>query len=537
VEVKDFGALTDDGKDDTEGILAAINQAREQGIKTVKFESGTYEFIHLPGWDAGQAIAPHNYMELADIHDLELMGETDEKGDPATIWLKHNDLKERQPGIMDIKGGTNISMHNIIIDMAPYYYSAGKVIGKEGEITTIEVFEGHPYGDGQPAFNMGTYDLEAGKAKVVRITWDFDLPRWEVVGKSEDRKMRTSHKRLSEYTELGDGVFWFQGNYTAALIRFSMIENLLVENVHIWNGHGFPLQCRFNTNVTYRKVKLYPPGNRIATACRDGFKIFCTGGEVVMDQIHIEGCLGDDGQNIHGLWLTPKEIRGAKEMVVHYPIGNRPLKQLTPGKKIRLLDQNFQSGWESTIVTSQLLEGSQQLVTFADDLPAWVNDSTPVEATEWLPETMLVKNSVFRNTGRFGILLKSSNTLIDSCVFEYNTAAIRMGGEWHPLWLESMHSQNVEIRNCTFRDNNLNMLYGGSKMSNAINIGSNSMPRPGLMKNIRIHDNTFIDEGTCMVLKHCENVRIWNNTFINCGEELEIEAETTADIQQNKPGS
>ena len=163
---------------------------------------------------------------------------------------------------------------------------------------------------------MWVRDLaDARRAKIVRITWDFDLPRWQVVGDKADRLMRTSHKRLSEHAELGDGVFWFQGNYPGALILFSTIENLLVENIHIWNGHGFPLRCNFNTNVTYRKVKLYPPGNRIATACRDGFKIRCTGGKVVMDNIHIEGCLGDDGQNIHGIWLIPKEIRGEKEMV------------------------------------------------------------------------------------------------------------------------------------------------------------------------------------------------------------------------------
>jgi hypothetical protein len=314
-----------------------------------------------------------------------------------------------------------------------------------------------------------------------------------------------------------------------------MIENLRVDNVHFWNGHGFPLQCHFNTNVTYRRVKLYPPGNRIATACRDGFKIFCTGGKVVMDQIHIEGCLGDDGQNIHGLWLTPKEIRGEKEMVVHYPIRDRPFKPLTPGKKIRLLDRNFQTGWESTISSCQPLEGSQQLLTFEDKLPGWLSDTTPVEAAEWLPESMLIKNSVFRNTGRYGVLLKSSNTLIDSCLFEYNTAGIRMGGEWHPLWLESMHSHDVEIRNCTFRDNNLIMLYGGRQMSNAINIGSYSMPGPGLMRNILIHGNRFIDEGTCAVLRQCKEVRFWNNTLVNCRQDLLIEEETTSGIYRSGP--
>ena len=535
IHVKDFGAIADDGRDDTEGIRAAIVHANSKGIGQVLFSAGTYDFINIPGTGNVEDLEPRYYMELEDIKNLALVGEMDGSGEPATKWLKHNDLQEVQPGILMIRGGFNITLSNIIVDMAPYYYSAGRVLEKNGETVKIEVFDGHPVVDGQPAFIMGTYDLEEGKAKVVRITWDFDLPCWKVVGDPADRIMQTNHQRLSEYASPGEAVFWFQGNFTGALIMFGDIENLLVDNVHFWNGHGFPMQCIFNTNVTYRRVKLYPPGNRIATACRDGFKIFCTGGTVVMDNIHIEGCLGDDGQNIHGLWLTPKEIRGEREMVVHYPIRDRPFKPLTPGKKIRLLDQYFQPGWESTITACKPLEGSQQLVTFDDILPDWVHDSTPVEAAEWLPDTMLIKNSVFRNTGRYGVLLKSSNTLIDGCLFEYNTAGIRMGGEWHPLWLESMHSRNVEIRNCTFRDNNLVMLYGGRKLSNAINIGSYSMPGPGLMHDIRIHNNTFINEGTCVVLKQCREFRFWDNTLVNCGEELQIEEETTSGIYRSGP--
>ena len=148
---------------------------------------------------------------------------------------------------------------------------------------------------------------------------------------------------------------------------------------------------------------------------------------------------------------------------------------------------------------------------------------------------MLIKNSIFRNTGRYGILLKSSNTLIDGCLFEYNTAEIRIGGEWHPLWLESMHSHDIEIRNCRFKDNNLIMLYGGRKMSNSINIGSYSMPGPGLMKNILIHDNTFTDEGTCAVLKQCQGVWFWNNTLTNCKQDLMIEGSKTSNIYRSGP--
>jgi len=431
-------------------------------------------------------------------------------------------------------------MKNFTVDMVPFYNSAGEVVKIDGDEVTVKILDGHPYHDGQPAFVMGTYDLEAGKVKTVRITWDHEaphteVPTWNRTGDPSARLMNTSCKALTEYCNTGDGVFWFQSNYTAGLLLFSGIKDLWLENIHIWNGHGFPLKSNFNYNVTYKKVMLYPPGNRIATACRDGFKLLCNGGRVVMDSIYIDGCLGDDGQNIHGLWLTPQEVRGSHEMAVHYPISKRPFPLLTPGHKVRLLDDNQLTAWESTIITCERGEEGRQILSFEDAIPDWVHDSTPVEAQEWLPETMLVKNSVFRNTGRYGIIMKASNAIVENSLFENNVAGIRIGGEWHPLWLESTHSENFEIRNCNFRSNDLDILYGGIKRDKAIIIHSHSMPPVELMQDIRIHHNTFENEGICVDVTQCNGFWFWENELINCGQDLEIAEKGTSNIFRNAP--
>jgi hypothetical protein len=540
VLVSDFGAVTDDGMDDTEGITAAIEYASEKGIKTVIFDEGTYDFNNLPGRDASEGKRAWYYINLTDINGMELLGAVDVEGKPATKWIINNDLKELQPGILKIESGSDVSMKNFTVDMVPFYNSAGEVVNIDADEVTVKILDGHPYHDGQPAFVMGTYDLEARKAKTVRITWDHEAPHteipvWHRAGDPEDRMMKTSCKALTEYCKTGDGVFWFQSNYTAGLLLFSGIQNLWLENIHIWNGHGFPLKSNFNYNVTYKKVMLYPPGNRIATACRDGFKLLCNGGTVVMDSIYIDGCLGDDGQNIHGLWLTPQEVRGSHEMTVHYPISKRPFPMLTPGHKVRLLDDKQMTGWESTILTCERGEEGRQLLTFEDALPDWVHDSTPVEAQEWLPETMLVKNSVFRNTGRYGIIMKASNAIVENSLFENNVAGIRIGGEWHPLWLESTHSENFEIRNCTFKSNDLDILYGGRKADKAIHIHSHSMPPVELMQDIRIHHNTFENEGICVDVSQCNGLWFWENELINCGQDLQIAEEGTSNIYRTAP--
>lgn len=534
VSVRSYGAIPGDRLDDSQAILSAIGYARAHGIRRVRFEAGVYEFKGLCGWERSEKPERSCYMPLQGLSDIELVGAVDDTGSPATFWVKDNDLKECQPAILSVEHGTNITLRNIAVDMAPYYYSAGRVVAVQDDEVTIEVLPGHPRIDGQQAYIMGLYDLEARKAKVVRLTWDFDLPQWHTLGEKEDRRMAMSYAALAQACAVGDGVFWFQGNFCGPLLHFGYITGLMVDNVQIYTGHGFTLTCNFCRDVTYRKVKIAPVGNRIATSCRDGFKIYCASGKLLMDGVHNEGCLGDDGQNIHGIWLAVVEKRSDWALVATNSAWRTPC--LTPGEAVVLLDDAFHPAWRST-VEACASEGIDILITFADPLPDWVHEKTPVEPQEWLPDSLHILNSVYRSTGRFGVLLKASNTLIENCLFENNVAGIHIGGEWSwGYWLESTNSQHVEIRHCTFRNNRLDIRYGGQKMDVAISVASwTASGAPGLMGDIRIHDNTFEDEALCASLQNCRDVWFWNNTLKNCGKDLLINDQTTEHIYRAAP--
>lgn len=540
ISVKDFGAIPGDGKDDSKAILAAIESAKSKSIGKVTFEAGVYEFKGLPGWESTDR-KKSCYITIKDLSNLELSGAVDSKGSPATKFIKDNDLKECQPTIMSVENSSNIKVRNITVDLSPYYYSAGRILKINGDDVTIEVFPGHPRIEGQKAFIMGLYDLKAKKAKVVRITWESNLPQWHLVGSDNDRQMTIKHSGLAQASKEGDGVFWFQGNYTGSLLNFAHINNLLLENVKILNGHGFPVTCNFCRDITYKNVSLQPEGNRIATSCRDGFKIYCGGGKVLMDGVHVEGCLGDDGQNIHGTWLA----------VLTKPSGNSlttdtSMPCLTPGKEVVLLDDQFRPAWQSK-VQSCSAQGKEMTITFTDQVPDWVHERTPIEPQEWLPESLHITNCIYRSTGRFGIILKASNALIEKTLFENNVAGIQMGAEWSwGYWLESANPQHVEIKNCTFRDNHLDMHFAGQKMDMSINIASWTNPKKlgvpsdvlsGLIKDIRIHDNIFEDESLCASLQNCGDIWFWNNTLRNCTKDLLINEKTAVNVQRTAPAS
>jgi hypothetical protein len=539
IAVRQFGAIPNDGKDDSKAILAALEKAKADGIQKVTFEAGVYEFKGLPGWERTER-KRSTYLQLKEYNNLDMEGKLDTKGEPATKFIKDNDLKECQPTILSLENSSNIRFRNIAVDMAPYYYSAGKVISIKGDEVTIEVFDGHPRIEGQKAYIMGLYDLKAKKAKVVRLTWESNLPEWHLVGGEKGRQMAIRYNALAQSTKTGDGVFWFQGNYTGSLLNFAHVNKLLLENVLVLNGHGFPVTCNFCQDITYHNVSLKPTGNRIATACRDGFKIYCGGGKVLMDGVHVEGCLGDDGQNIHGTWLAAKKKESGNTLSVY----ESSMPCLTSGKQVVLLDDQFKPAWKTTVKTCSQ-QGREMSITFTDQIPEWVHDKTPVEPQEWLPESLHITNCVYRTTGRFGIILKASNALIEKTLFENNVAGIQMGAEWSwGYWLESQNPQHVEIRNCTFRDNHLDMRFAGSKMDMSINIASWTNPLKlgvpsdvlsGLINDVKVHDNVFEDESLCMSLQNCGNIWFWNNQLKNCGKDLLINEKTAVNVYRTAP--
>jgi len=539
VSIKDFGAIPGDGKDDSKAIQAAIESAKSKGIAKVTFEAGVYEFKGLPGWERAER-KRSCYMTLKDLSNLELSGAVDSKGNPTTKFIKDNDLKESQPMIMSVENSANLKMRNIAVDMSPYYYSAGKILKINGEEVTIEVFQGHPRIEGQKAFIMGLYDLKAKKAKVVRLTWESNLPQWHLIGSDKERQMSINHSGLAKSGTVGDGVFWFQGNHTGSLLNFAHVNGLLLENISVLNGHGFPITCNFCRDITYHNVNLKPTGNRIATACRDGFKIYCGSGKVVMDGVHVEGCLGDDGQNVHGTWLAVQKKQSEKTLTTY----ESSMPCLTPGRDVVLLDDSFHPAWKSK-VESSTAQGKVITITFTDPIPEWVHEKTPIEPQEWLPESLHITNCIYRSTGRFGIILKASNAIIEKTLFENNVAGIQMGAEWSwGYWLESSNPQHVEIRNCIFRDNHLDMRFGGQKMDMSINIASWTNPLKlgvpsdvlsGLINDIKIHDNIFENETLCVSLQNCGNVWFWNNTLKNCGKDLLINEKTAINVFRCAP--
>ena len=122
INVRDFGAVPDDGKCDAQAIRSAIEHARENNIAEVVFEAGRYDL--KIGSDI-EVASKKAYVALNNFTGgLTLKGQTDEEGTPITLLIRENPCKsgefEELPSIILVDKSEGITMENLRFDNDPF---------------------------------------------------------------------------------------------------------------------------------------------------------------------------------------------------------------------------------------------------------------------------------------------------------------------------------------------------------------------------------------------------------------------------------
>ncbi|TAD86376.1 MAG: hypothetical protein EAY75_08635 [Bacteroidetes bacterium] len=295
--VRTYGAIPDDGIDDTQPIRNAINAAIASNTpQIVLFESGRYDLI--------TAGASNIYVRILNANNIILRGATI-GNQPSTRLVRFNSGVENAvlPMLLQIRFSKNIDIENLVFDNDPYYYTAGIVTAKTGNNVTVDILPGHPMNIVKP-YIMGVYDKLSERNKTLRVTWDTGLPTWAPVSGGSGRLMRLDFKALADTVAVGDHVFWFQGNHGGLQCVTGKSENVNFKNVITHNSTGFVYHFVDNKDITLTKVKIEPPGNRVAVSPRDGIHIAHCRGFILLDSVVVRNTPGDDGLNVHGLYLS-----------------------------------------------------------------------------------------------------------------------------------------------------------------------------------------------------------------------------------------
>ncbi len=542
VYVSDYGAIPNDGKDDSEAIMSAIKYAMDSNTPTVIFDSGVYDFSK----EAHNGLATTAYININKAENITLSGATTTDGDPATILMRENQLlpSEDLRRLLFVSNSVNVTVKNFIVDTSPYYYSAGRIADINGDTVTINVLDGHPITDNMQANLPGTYDLSTDRFIEQRlILTSADGSDAPFFTKIDDNTLQIENKAIADGIRRGLestvkenlALFWFQGSFPEAsqgIINYNC-ENICYENVRIWNTTGFAVTSSYCNNVTYKNVSLQPPENRLVSCPRDGFHIYSCRGTILMDGIVIDG-MCDDGQNVHGEWFPISSVTGNVLEFSRFP---QRYDEIEIGTELALFSTDTNAEYFKSEITKMELNTLGNLeVTLADTPPSDIvisSDGSTKEKTMadflfFQPDKYILRNSVIRNTYR-GVKLSAQNAEIYGNIFERNVYDIWIGAENDPWFVESTHPENVKIYNNKFyapiNDVSIKAKY----------IFFDDLKSSSVMRNILISDNEFFDCGTAIDVSNTDKLFCFGNTFTNVSNEMISDDETTLNIHTVAP--
>lgn len=542
VKVSDFGALPNDGKCDLAAIKRALNYVKTVKAEELVFDAGTYDLFV---GDASKNMA----IEVVEYDNFIFKGTADNEGNPATTFLRHYDFKDDMHGkpILSVRRSNNFNLQNIIFDNNPRFSTAGEVIENDGKTVKVKIFEGNPVIEGTLFFTSNIWDLSTKTLKKVESpTYGGDVYKkkeeytWHVVGDPADRIMQLNSPALASKVSVGEGLSW-HFSYQGIQVNFYMCNDLFVENVWTYNAIGFCMQAQACENITARRVKIIAPDNQLAVGSRDGWKLYACRGEVLMDDIYMEGVRWD-GQNVHGSFLWPHKVIDKHTVWLRKKKGAAfPIPE---GSKV-----GFWSGKEEVLCTVQKSEMKPTeknergfLLTFVEPVPEFVNEETLCQIYGWNIDNYTLSNSTFRNIAGSASLIRNTNVNIVNNTFDYIMyPAIMIGGAIHEG--EGVVPKNVRIEGNKITDSGWMSRHG---IRTAIGV-RNQEEGEGLvfhvdkdpklqerkspwMTGISIVGNVIEDSQAGIIAKGTMGMRIENNTFKGVERPIDVPEEENPDV-------
>lgn len=521
VYISDFGARPNDGKDDLKAIRKALAYARKHDASRLLFEAGTYDLF------AGDVTKEHAIL-VEGIDDFEICGATDETGRPSTVLLRHYNMGDNlnAKNLLRVSECKHFTLRNMVFDNGPRYMTSGEVTYKDGDMVAIRIFPGCSYVDGTLLYCCNLWDLKTGNLKHTgSVTFGSPVSkapeqhRVHTSGFPEDRMMFIRHSRLAQMAEVGDGISWHFG-WEGVQVQFWKCDDMTMDNVESHSAIGFHFSSDLCRNIYGHRVRICRDGNDLNVGSRDGWKLWLCSGEVVMDDIYMEGVRWD-GQNVHGKFVFPIARQGEKTVVFTY--NGMPHERIDPGDKVGMWKDRHQEVL-LTVRHHEILPGNEKYkrrcsIEFEEAVPDWVDEKTVVNLYSHVVRYTL-RNSVFSNIAGTASLLRNDDSFIISNRFLHIMyPAVGIGAA---LSNESVTSKRCTVAGCEFVDCGWQPRHGQTAAIAVAVEPFNDYILPYIY-DVKIVGNIFRDCGKAIGAKGVDGLEIMGNRFVDIGTKATIE--------------
>ncbi len=476
VDVTEYGATPDDGKDDTQAIIDAIEALHalddlEPGqTRMLHFSEGDYHISE--GVHPEHPRQPFRFLEL---ENLEIDG-----GGARLLFS----------GVVApfiFYRCETVTVKDLTIDWVRPPYSAGEIINTGDKYFDVAVFDRYPVEGGEPVVAFQDFDPET-RLPLRDVGRDvyYSVPETELIAPQTLRV----HTNFDTGIESGYWAVLRHQVYSYNAFMFSRCQDVHVHDVTVHSTPGMGLVADTTHNITLERFHVAPtPGEeRLVSATADGTHFSgCTG------LIRIDDCrfdrMGDDAVNIKtGLYLIIEEIVDERTVIGHHPLGFQILPD--PGDVMELSPTDTLLSYaEAVVASSHREEDLRSRVVFEEPLPETLAEGHVLGNVSRVARAHISNTHVTNNRAR-GFLIQTRDALVEDCSFEKTTTSGIFVMTEVVHFYESIAPHDIVVRNNTFK----NCGYTNPQAEGVIQVYAYLKdfafpPEPGVIRNITIENN------------------------------------------------
>lgn len=519
IDVTDFGAHPNDGRDDTGALRQAVKRARETEGSTLVFPPGKYLLSDPKAIQIQEAALhgkfgenPQNHLYVPNrkyVIGLDFKGAKD-------LTILAEDVELMCDGWMEplsFRDCENINLTGLTIDYKQPPNSAGKVIRVTKKHIDVLFPENNPVSADLIMPRVMLYNT--GKKSFTGISdW---LPKHKLIA---PQTIRFYSNKLASNAGKGTVLVAFSGFHYRPAILIYKTKNITLNDVSIHAQAGMGIVGHLSENITMNRLKIIPRKGRYVSTNTDATHFASNRGFIRFNNCEFGGH-GDDATNVHTYYMNILERPDNNTCITH--LGERnfthSLYQDEPqtGDTLAVVVKNTlkEVGYIKVLSYTVNPEKRTLKIHFEGDLPKDYKSFFLIN-TSACPSLYFTNNTVHSHRAR-SVLVKTRKVLIEGCKFENTTGtAIHIGAEGD--WGEGPASQDVIVRNNRFSNCGIGgegdgTLDGASAV--AIHVKAKKTDVPGLHKRILIENNVIKGGIRAISVKGAQDVLIRNNTFIN----------------------
>lgn len=500
VSVADAGIRPDTYENVTARVQKVIDEAIQSGQKTLVFPKGRYDF-----WPDGairaQYFISNTATEEEDLEKIRTIGMRFKNARNLTVegngalFVFHGKMTT-----IVLDHCRNVKLQNIRVDFERPTMS---------EMRYARVAEGNVELDIHPD---ARYAIRDGRLEWFGEGWktnhfhavEFDTTlktmrysNWKAFANSKATEIAPHRVRFDTPRDFKpkEGNILTVRDIIRDQVGMLVLESkdIVLEDMNMHYMHGLGIVSQYTENVTMRRVTCAPreESGRIIASSADFMHFSGCRGKVTIENCRFSGA-HDDPVNVHGTNLRITGKPAPDQLKLRFMHGQSyGFNAYFPGDTVAFVHAaSMQRFAQGKVKQVERLNDREVLVTFAQEVPAGLEEHDCVENMAWTPE-VLIRGNYFTRTNTRGVLITTPRKAVieNNTFFRTGMSAVLIEADAEG-WYESGPVRDVTIRNNEFVD----CAYQGGPGNAIIAIHpSNKIADVKLPVhfNIRIENNVF----------------------------------------------